>query len=303
LLEWLELTVPAAPADIEAVADVLRRYSAGGVSIEEPLRPQGDGVAIDPSRSTLVRAYLRRDERLPSRRRAFRRDLSRLALSSALPRLRGRWVREEDWAEAWKRHFHIERIGKRIVVSPRWREYHPRPDEIVIRLDPGMAFGTGQHPTTRMCLLALERHLVAGCRLLDLGTGSGVLAIAAVRLGAGEVVALDSDELAVAVARDNLAANAVDGRVTVALGSLGGAWPLSDPYRGAFDRLVANISSAAVVELAPELVSSLKKGGIGIAGGIIEERRRDCRDALQDAGAALVDVMADGDWRTLIFEA
>jgi ribosomal protein L11 methyltransferase len=302
-LEWLEVAVPAAPADVEAVADVLRRYSPGGVSIEEPLLPHGDTVSIDPSRPALVRAYLRRDERLPSRRRSLRRDLSRLAFASSLPRLRGRWVREEDWAGAWKRHFHVERIGKRIVVSPRWREYRPRPDEIVIRLDPGMAFGTGQHPTTRMCLLALERHVLAGSRLLDLGTGSGILSIAAVRLGAGEVVALDTDDLAVAVARDNLTANAVDGRVTVALGSLGGGWPLSDPYHRAFDRLVANISSAAVIEMAPELVSSLKKGGIGIAGGISDQRCDECRQALAEAGAALVDVMADGDWRTLIFEA
>jgi ribosomal protein L11 methyltransferase len=302
-LEWLEVTVPAAPNDIEAVADVLRRYSAGGVSIEEPLLSQGDSVSIDASRPALVRAYLRRDERLPSRRRALRRDLSRLALDVALPRLRGRWVREEDWAEAWKRHFHIERIGRRLVVSPRWREYHPRPGEIVIRLDPGMAFGTGQHPTTRMCLLALERHVLAGCRLLDLGAGTGILAIAAAGLGAGEVIALDTDELAVDVTRDNLAANAVDGRVTVALGSLGSAWPLSDPYRGAFDRLVANISSAAVIELAPALVSSLKKGGIGIAGGISDRRCGECWQALQEAGANILQVMSEGDWRTLIFEA
>jgi ribosomal protein L11 methyltransferase len=302
-LDWLEVTVPAAPDDVEAVADVLRRYSPGGVSIEEPLRSQGDSVAIDPGQPALVKAYLRRDECLPSRRRALRRDLSRLALDVALPRLRGRWVREEDWAESWKRHFQIERVGRRLIVSPRWREYHPRPDEIVIRLDPGMAFGTGQHPTTRMCLLALERHLLAGCRLLDLGTGTGILAIAAARLGAGEVIALDTDDLAVAVARDNLAANAVDGRVTVVLGSLGGAWPLSDPYRGAFDRLVANISSAAIVELAPELVSSLKKGGIGIAGGISDRRCGECRQALQEAGAVILQVMSEGDWRTLIFEA
>jgi ribosomal protein L11 methyltransferase len=300
-LEWLEVTVPAAPDDVEAVADVLRRYSAGGVSIEEPLLSQGDSVSIDAGRPALVRAYLRRDERFPSRRRALRRDLSRLALDDALPRLRGRWVREEDWAEAWKRHFHIERVGRRLVVSPRWREYRSRPDEIVIRLDPGMAFGTGQHPTTRMCLLALERHVLAGCRLLDLGTG--ILAIAAAGLGAGEVIALDSDELAVAVARDNLAANAVDGRVMVALGSLGSAWPLSDPYHGAFDRLVANISSAAIIELAPELVSSLKKGGIGIAGGISDQRCDECRQALQEAGADILQIMSEGDWRTLIFEA
>ena len=297
------MTVPAAPDDVEAVADVLRRYSSGGVSIEEPLLSQGDSVSIDASRPALVRAYLRRDERLPSQKRALRRDLSRLALDVALPRLRGRWVHEEDWAEAWKRHFHIERVGRRLVVSPRWREYRSRPDEIVIRLDPGMAFGTGQHPTTRMCLLALERHVLAGCRLLDLGTGSGILAIAAAGLGAGEVIALDTDELAVDVARDNLAANAVDGRVTVALGSLGGAWPLSDPYHGAFDRLVANISSAAVIELAPELVSSLKKGGIGITGGISDRRCGECRQALQEAGANILQVMSEGDWRTLIFEA
>jgi len=302
-LDWLEVTVPAAPADVEAVADVLRRYSEGGVSIEEPLLSHGDSVAVDPSRPAGVRAYLRRDDRLPSQRRALRRDLSRLPLATALPLLRGRWVREEDWAEAWKRHFHIERIGKRLVVCPRWREYRPRRDEIVIRLDPGMAFGTGQHPTTRMCLLALERRALPGCRLLDLGAGSGILAIAAARLGAGEVIALDTDDLAVAVARDNLAANAVAGRVTAALGSLGGAWPLATPYQAAFDLLVANINASTIIALSRPLVEALRKGGLGIAGGIIEEKCRECHEALQEAGAAVIEVMTDGDWRALVFEA
>ncbi len=297
-LEWLEIAVPAASADVEAVADVLRRYSPGGVSIEEPLLSQRESVSIDAEHPALVKAYLPRDGRLPSRRRALRRELSRLPLARRLPPLRGRWVREEDWADAWKRYFHVERVGRRLVIRPRWRRYDPRPDDIVIHLDPGMAFGTGQHPTTRMCLLALERHVPAGCRLLDLGTGSGILAIAAAALGAAEVVALDTDPLAVAVARANVAANGLDSRVTVLSGSL----DISDPWQGVYDRLAANINAAAIVGLARPLVEALKSDGLGVAGGIIDERCQECREALEGAGGRVVEVMADGDWRTLIFE-
>jgi ribosomal protein L11 methyltransferase len=304
-LKWLEITVAAAGPDVEAVADLLREHSPGGVSIEEPLDlSRDDGpFSIDPHGLALVKAYLQCDDRLASCERALRQELSELRLSRPLAPYLARRVQEEDWASSWKEHFQVERIGRRLVIRPRWRSYEAQPDDIVIDLDPGMAFGTGQHPTTRMCLVALEERLRDGGRLLDLGTGSGILAIAGAALGAGEVLALDTDPLAVTVATGNVAANGVAGRVTVREGSLGDDWPLDAPWQGAFDRLVANISSATIIALAASLVRALADGGLGIAGGIGNERCDECRRALEAAGGRAVEVMAEGDWRTLIFEA
>jgi len=290
-LDWLEISVVAATADEEAVSDVLREH-AGGVAIEEDGAGQG---------TQSLRAYLPRDARLPSRSRALRRALAHLHLSQPLTVLRGRTVREEDWANAWKRHFYVQRVG-RLVVRPRWRRYRARAGEAVITLDPGMAFGTGQHPTTRMCLLALQEHLTAGARVLDMGTGSGILAIAVALLGASEVVALDTDPLAVEITKANVVANGVEDKVIVAEGSLGAAWPFDGAQDKRFDCIVANLSSATIIDLAGDLVGALKADGLGIAGGISEGRVDACRSALEQAGARIAATMSEGDWRTLLFE-
>ncbi len=288
-MDWLEITVVAAFEDAEAVADLLRAHSGAGIAIE------GDG-----SRSLSLKAYLPRDSRLSTRRRSLRQALFALDVSQPLAVRRARTVREEDWANAWKEHFRVQRVG-RIVIRPPWRRHRARAGELVITLDPGMAFGTGQHPTTRICLLALQERLRPGDRVLDLGTGSGILSIAAVLLGASEVVALDIDPLAVDIAKTNIEANGVADRISVAMGSVGSAWP----FAGAdspFDCVVANIVSATIVELAGGLVGALRDGGTGIAAGISKERVDDCRWALSEAGARVVSTMAEGDWRTLIFE-
>jgi len=284
-LDWLEIAVVVAPDDEEAVSDVLRAH-AGGVAIEA-----SDGVVS-------LKAYLPRDTRLPARSRALRHALSRVALVRPFEAVRSRTVHEEDWANAWKKYFRPQHVG-RFVIVPRWRRYCAKAGEKMITLDPGMAFGTGQHPTTRMCLLALAERLKPGQRLLDLGTGSGILAIAGALLGA-EVVALDNDPLAVEIARENVVANGVAG-VTVAEGSVGEAWPAAIPRRR-FDCVVANISSAAIIELAREVVGALSDGGIGIGGGIGCERVGECREALEGAGAQIIDVVAEGDWRTILIE-
>jgi ribosomal protein L11 methyltransferase len=295
-LDWLEITIVAAAADEEAVSDVLRVH-AGGVAIEESLGAPGgrDGRLLS------LKAYLPRDARLALRRRALRRALSRIETSQPLSLTRSRTVREEDWANAWKEHFRVERVG-RLVIRPRWRRYAAKNGETVITLDPGMAFGTGQHPTTRMCLLALQERLIKGSRVLDLGAGSGILAIAAALLGAAEVVALDSDPLAVGIAKENVAANGVETEVSVAEGSLGTTWPFDGAWQRRFDCVVANISSATIIELSGDLASALRSGGLGIAGGISNERVDDCRSALEAAGARLTATVAEGDWRTLLFE-
>ena len=208
--------------------------------------------------------------------------------------LRWRTLREEDWAESWKQHYDIERVG-RIVIRPAWREYEPREGEIVVALDPGMAFGTGQHATTRMCLAALQEVEVAGKRVLDLGAGSGILALAAFRLGAEYCLALDIEEQAVSAAQANSSLNEAKDKIDIRLGSLEAA-----TGEAQFDLVLANINAAAITGLAVDLAASLRAGGVLFAGGIIEERLSAPREALASAGFRIEGVMAEGDWRTIV---
>jgi ribosomal protein L11 methyltransferase len=301
-LDWLEFTLLVPAADVEAAAEVLRRHCSGGVSIEEPILPADgeEGYALDPGRRVAVRAYLPRQGDLARRRRALRRELAALGLSSALRTL---WRREEEWSEAWKRFFGVERVGRRLVVCPTWIDYAPRAGEVVIQLDPGIAFGTGQHPTTRLCLEALESRLRPGHVALDVGTGSGILAIAAALLGAARVMALDVDPVAVGVARQNVALNGVEGRVQVVEGSLGGAGPFPDADAPRFDMVLANISSAGITEMAPALSRALAPGGTLIASGIGDASVEVCRGALEKAGLSVLDEAHRDGWCVLICTA
>ncbi|MDP2948518.1 MAG: 50S ribosomal protein L11 methyltransferase [Chloroflexota bacterium] len=276
---WLELAVEVPREAEEAVADVLRQHVPGGVTIEE-------GAA-----SVVIKSYLPAADDLPRLKRAVRRALTTLAPSA---RFRTRWLREEDWAHAWKKFFPVLRLSPRLVLCPTWRSYRARRGEAVIRLDPGMAFGTGQHPTTLMCLCALEELVRPGMSVLDLGSGSGILALAAARLGAASVLALDTDPQAVEIARENARINGLEAVVRVEEGSLGEA-------QGAtFDLLVANISASAIVDLAVAMAAALKPGGVLIAGGFIEEGAAPVAAALTATGLAVECTLSDGDWRTLI---
>ena len=221
--------------------------------------------------------------------------------------LKEREVRDEDWASAWKEHFHVHRPGIRTVVVPTWREYDPEPDDIVVRLDPGMAFGTGLHPTTRLCVRELERRVTADITVLDVGTGSGILSIVAAKLGAKHVRALEIDPVAVAAARANLESNDISSDVVeVEEGSL--AMPGQDPFRlaragwpeGGFDLVVANITAEVLAELSGPLSAAVAPGGTLVGSGIIGERFSEAADALTIAGMRLVDAVSEGDWRAII---
>jgi len=271
--------VEAAPSAEEAVADVLRRHVRAGVSIE------------GADASVVVRGYLPADGDLPRRRRALRRQLAALASPSAV---RTRWLREEDWAHAWKEFFPVLHVTPRLVVCPTWRSYRPREGEAVIGLDPGMAFGTGQHATTLMCLRALDELLRPGMDVLDLGTGSGVLALAAARLGAASVLALDIDSQAAAVAGENVRLNGLEAIVRVEEGTLDG---LLEP---AFDLAVANISAAVIVEVAPALAAALRPAGLLIVAGFSAESAERVASALAGSGLVVERTLADGDWRAHI---
>jgi len=300
-MEWLELSFSVPLETLDATIAALSEVVPGGCSIEEPIVPLGpeEGVRWEPWRPAIVRTYLPVDSALAARRDAVLAALASLSTAPAQ-----RYVRDEDWAHAWKEFFHVQRIGTRLVVRPTWRTYVPLPGDVVIDLDPGMAFGTGQHETTQMCLEALDERPPRGLRVLDLGCGSGILAIAAAKLGATSVVALDIDAVAVETARENAARNDVLDRLTIARGSLGADWPFATPPDRAFDLVLANIHARAIAELAPAIATALNSPGATLIGsGIVAERLDATRAALAEAGLTVCEVRARGDWRTLIAAA
>ncbi len=297
-MTWCEISAAVPVEQAELAAEAMRAVAPDGVAIEDPLIPLGpdEGVRLERRRPSVVKAYLPVDDRLGERLDALDAALAALGLH---PELRTRTVREQEWADAWKAHFHVERIGRRLVIRPSWRPFTSQPGDVVIELDPGMAFGTGQHPTTRTCLELLEEHVRPGDTVLDVGTGSGILAVAAVKLGAARCLALDVDPQAVRVARENAARNGVADRVKVMEGTL----TADDARRHAFDLAVANITAAAVAALAPALAAALRPGGTLIGSGIVADRLDAVQTALAAAKLSVTEVRAVGDWRTLVARA
>jgi ribosomal protein L11 methyltransferase len=228
-----------------------------------------------------------------------RRDLGHLQAFGLRPigELETRLLHEEDWADAWKRHFPVMRVGRRIVIRPTWRRHRRRPGEVVIALDPGMAFGTGLHPTTRLCLAALEdwadAGLLADGQVLDLGCGSGILGICAGLLGAGSVLSLDTDPLAVEATRANTARNRLTGRLEARRGSL----PIEPPEQ--FDVVLANLVASLLIDLASELLAAVRPGGRLLASGIFIDRRAEVGRAFESVGFELSGRRTEGDWVTL----
>ena len=203
---------------------------------------------------------------------------------------------DQDWQNAWKSHFNLLKLGRHLVIKPSWIDYQPEPEDRVIDLDPGLAFGTGYHPTTFTCLEVLERLVHPGAAVLDLGTGSGILTIAAIKLGAGEVLALETDPVAVKAARQNFKRSKLTEKVTVAQGSL----PHRLAVEGHYDLALANISARAIKERAESLLPVLDPAGKLIASGIIEEHRPMAEEALLEAGFVIDEVCQREDWVTLI---
>jgi ribosomal protein L11 methyltransferase len=203
-----------------------------------------------------------------------------------------RELQEEDWANAWKEHYHTRQVGRRLVIKPSWLSYVPAEGEVVVELDPGMAFGTGLHPTTDSCLQLLEDLVRGGERVLDLGTGSGILSLAAAGLGCGSILALDVEPIAVSTAASNTAS--LGDRIQVREGSL----PLPQPEQ--FELLLANIIARVLVDLARELASCLTPGGRLLASGIIAEKEPDVLAAFSAAGLRVERRVQAGDWVTLV---
>lgn len=299
---WLEITVQTPPQAVEGVSELLGRYTSDGIVIDEPIEllDEGQDYRVRVDEPVLIHAYLPADgkeEALLQRMQEELWHLSRLS-GHAVGELQMKTIDEEDWANAWKEHFHVTHIGQRIVIRPSWREYTARPDEIVLTLDPGMAFGTGLHQTTRMCLEQLERHLRPNMRVLDVGTGSGILALAAAKLGAESVYALDNSSVATESALANSALNGQTKRIQVVLGELDEAEAAR--MVGQYDLVIVNIFAHVIGALAPQLVRVLAPDGLLIASGIIEARLHDALDPLLAAGVDVVEKQMIDDWIALV---
>lgn len=300
---WLEVSLVVSGEAAEAVADVLTRFAPEGVALEATgLVTAPDTDETRPTGEVRVRAYLPAGDDLETRRGQLEEALWHLGQLLPLPAPEYKSVAAADWSEAWKANFQPIRIGRRLFIIPAWLHPPLGPDDVAVRLDPGMAFGTGTHPTTQLCLQAIERHLQPGQALLDLGTGSGILAIAAAKLGAGPILAVDIDEEAVGVARENARANAVAEQLTLETGSL------AEVLAGRFGRqwvgvpfVVANILARVIVSLLDEgLSQTVAPGGLLVLSGILESQAYQVKAALPAQGLTLVAQEQIDDWVAIL---
>jgi ribosomal protein L11 methyltransferase len=317
--EILEISVECDTEAAEAVSELFNRYNGGdydedsaageatgGGAVVESVGFDDWGKPIDGEFRMWVKTYVKPGTRGDEIRRKIEEGLWRLSLLYPIPEPQMRTLREEDWAHAWKKYYKPLRVGQRVILKPSWEAFAPQPGDLVIELDPGMAFGTGLHPTTRLCIAALEETVQPGDSILDLGTGSGVLAIVAHKLGATRIVASDIDPIAVEVTNENAERNGVPtgeaGVLDVRLGSVPAG------MAGQFRVIVANILAEVLAKLFdaeygyPPLVEPLAPGGVMILSGIIDVRAYLVEEAAQRHGMAVIGRLQEGDWVTLIVQ-
>jgi ribosomal protein L11 methyltransferase len=308
---WLELRVEADSEAVEAVTEILSRVAMGGVSVEQPFTTEQEGLAavLTEGAPAVVRGYVSALDRgaADAAVSITRERLGHLAAFGLRPigELVVTVVHEEDWATAWKEHFPVMRVGRRIVIRPTWREHEAAPDDLVVALDPGMAFGTGLHPSTRLCLVGIERWddagLVRGASVLDVGSGSGILLLATGLLGAARLRAVDSDPVATQATLENAQRNGLDVAATI------GTLPVAG---GPFDLVLANLVAGVLIDLAAELAAALRprdgtsgRGGRLLASGIFIEREADVLAAFESVGLRPVARDQETDWVALDVES
>jgi ribosomal protein L11 methyltransferase len=313
-LRWIEVCVETDGEAAEAAAALLGQWGQGGAVIDVPVDCLEPDLPAKLPSLVRVKAYLPAGPDGQQARRKIEEGLWHLGQIYPVGEATFRDVEEADWAEAWKKHFGLLRVSSSLVIVPAWQAYEARGDEAIIRLEPGMAFGTGLHPTTQLCLKAVERYVPLDGTVLDVGTGTGILSIGAAKLGAGHVLALDVDLAAVQAARDNMEANGVAEWVEVRLASVIPSASL--PARlaglnrvehtvvddGLFDLVLANILAPVIIAMAPVLTARLARCGTLVVAGLVDTQEEDVLAALREQGLSLVERWQEQDWVVLALQ-
>ena len=308
-MEWIELIVHTTTEGSDDVSDILMESGASGTMIEDrsdipdPDQPHGIWEIIDPGllenmpEDVLVHAWFEANASLPSLAESIRARLSQLSSGHhdyGSLQLDSRSVDDAVWTDIWKKYFKPFHAGRHLVVKPTWETYEPEPDDRVIEIDPGMAFGSGTHETTGMCLSLLEEVVSGGEEIIDVGTGSGILAIGAALLGAGHVLAIDIDPDAVKVAEENVRNNHVGNIVTVRQGNL------LERVSAVCDICVANIISDVIIAFASPLIEHIRPGGLFICSGIVSVRSDEVASALNTAAFEILRKETKGEWTAFL---
>ena len=305
-MKWTEVLIKVAPQAVEAVTDILYGLGAQGVAIDEPVDVQklredelywdyiDEKLLENDTEETKIMAYFSEEEtNLPEKIAVIKekiRNLTEFGLSIGSGTVELSNVNQEDWESAWKQYFKPVHVTDRIVVKPEWEEYSPQEGEIVIEIDPGMAFGTGTHETTSMCINQIEKNLKEGDRVIDIGSGSGILSMAAVLLGAEKATGVDLDPVAVRVALENVELNNLQDKIDILHGNL------TDVIREKADIVVANIMADIILILLEDVRAFIKDDGLFISSGIIQEKRAAVEARLLEKNFSIVEVETKGEW-------
>jgi ribosomal protein L11 methyltransferase len=298
-MKWIETKIvfdhPDKDLAVDLISDVFYDFGLQGVVVEDPRIEPEEGWPEDvlgrPAHHA-VSGYFPNDNRFEKRCKILEEKLLQFREKLGLIyRMSHKALDEEDWAHAWKAYFWPQKIGRNMVVKPTWRDYRAESDEVVIELDPGMAFGTGTHPTTTMCISMIEKYLEKNDLFLDIGTGSGILMIAAAKLGAGKICGVDHDETAVHIAIENLRRNGVDAqRFFVNCANL------AEGIKETYDMVAANILSRVILDLLNEIEGVLKAGGIFVCSGITDKNETQVVTAMRNSGFEILEIISQDEW-------
>ncbi|MQF98445.1 MAG: 50S ribosomal protein L11 methyltransferase [SAR202 cluster bacterium] len=295
-MKWLELSLITPSEYVEPLSLIFHRYGHGGVAeeIEVDYNPD-EGEVMPDNPNVILRTYMPIDEFTESRKQEIQIAIALISKIADLSPLKEQIIQDNDWMNYWKNHFPMLKIG-RIIICPSWIQHTAEQDEILIALDPGMAFGTGHHPTTKMCISEIEKLFDAGTRdrVLDIGTGSGILAMVAATLGATGVLGIDTDPLAVTAAMLNIETNKLENRVEIIQGTIEGN-DLSQ-----YDLVVANLYSKVIMEIGHSIMSKVDRNGMVILSGIMKDKLEEVIVSLRTHNFVLDHYCTEGDWAVVV---
>jgi ribosomal protein L11 methyltransferase len=304
---WIEVTIITSSEAIEAVTEMLNNTGVGGVSILDPADmiyrrdhttdwDYFDETIINTNNEVVVKGYYKKDEKFYDNFEKIKTGVNNLpefGLDKGLGTVTMADVKEEDWENNWKKYYKPTKVGEKVVIKPIWEEYKKKSDEVIVELDPGMAFGTGTHETTRMCIKALERHVKTDYTIFDIGTGSGILSIAAAKLGAKKVIGVDLDPVAVASAKQNVSYNDLN-NIEILYGDL------MEVVKGKANIVIANIMADIIMFLTEGVKPFIVEGGYFISSGIILSKKDAVLNKLTSCGFKIEEINIEGEWVCIV---